>query len=533
MKTLFRLSFHAVVNAFSRRTATTAQATLGSLLIVGVLSVPPWTARAQGTATLTTLAGSTPASGELFSGSLVQGSDGNFYGTATDGGANTDSHGTVFKITPAGVVTNLHNFSGTDGINPAAGLMLGKDGNFYGTTSAGGATYVDSNTPGNGTVFRITPAGVLTTLHSFTGYPADGQDPNGTLIQGSDGNFYGTTAGGGTVEGGTVFRMTPAGGLTILCSLGNGYDGAQPDAGVIQGSDGNFYGTTRLGGNGAGTVFQVTPAGAYTTLYSFAHLGTTAGADPVASLVQGSDGNFYGTTETNGVDGAGTVFRITPAGAFTNLYSFTATNQPLDGALIQAKDGNFYGTTFFGGSNSAGAVFQLTPAGVVTTIYSFTGLGSEGGGPAAALVQGSDGNLYGTTQIGGPANDGTIYRLALGGSGSTGPVGTTPVVTLTASTPEVTLGSGGTGVFTLTFSVAPTSDVVVNYTIKGSAVNGTDDVLLSGIKKIKAGKTSKPIKVVPQGDLGGEAKKTVVLTLAPGTGYTVGTTGKVKVKILQ
>ena len=118
----------------------------------------------------------------------------------------------------------------------------------------------------------------------------------------------------------------------------------KPDAGVIQGSDGNFYGTTRLGGNGAGAVFRLTPAGGYTTLYSFPALGTTAGADPVASLVQGSDGNFYGTTETNGVDGAGTVFRITPAGAFTNLYSFTATNQPLDGALIKAKDGNFYGT---------------------------------------------------------------------------------------------------------------------------------------------------------------------------------------------
>ena len=509
-----------------------ARAILGSLLIVGALPALPWTARVQGAPPLTTLAGSTLASGELFDSSLVQGSDGNFYGTASDGGENTDSHGTVFKITPAGVVTNLHDFSGTDGIYPVAGLLLGKDGNFYGTTSAGGATYVDGNTPGNGTVFRITPAGVLTTLHSFTGYPADGQGPRGTLIQGSDGNFYGTTEEGGTAGGGTVFQMTPAGVLTILCSLGNGYDGAQPDAGVIQGSDGNLYGTTRLGGQGAGTVFQITPAGAYTTLYSFPALGTTAGADPVASLVQGSVVNDSATTETNGVDGAGTVFRITPAGAFTNLYSFTATNQPLDGALIQAKDGNFYGTTYFGGANSAGAVFQLTPAGAVTTIYSFTGLGAEGGGPAAALVQGSDGDLYGTTQIGGPANDGTVYRLALGG-GSTGPVGTTPVVTLTASTLDVTLGSGGTGVFTLTLSAAQTIDVVVNYTIKGSAVNGTDYVLLSGTKKIKAGKTSKPIKVIPQGDLGGAAKKTVVLALAPGTGYTMGTTGKVKVKILQ
>ena len=532
MKTPFCQSFDAIVNAFPRRTATTAHTILGSLLIVGVLSVLPPLAWAQGTVTLTTLAPSTPASGELFGSSLAQGSDGNFYGTAADGGVNTDSHGTVFKITPAGVVTNLHNFTGPDGLFPGAGLVQGTDGNFYGTTTQGGATFVDSNSPGNGTVFRITPAGVLTTLHSFTGYPSDGQDPGGTLVQGSDGNFYGTTKGGGSVGGGTVFQMTPEGVVTVLYSLGNGYDGAEPDAGVIQGGDGNFYGTTRHGGHGAGTVFQLTPAGGYTTLYSFPALGTNAGADPVAALVQGSDGNFYGTTETNGVNGAGTVFQITPAGAFTNLYSFTATNQPLDGALIQAKDGNFYGTTYFGGANSAGEVFQLTPAGVVTTVYSFTGLGTEGGGPTAALVQGSDGDLYGTTQIGGSANDGTIYRLSVGG-GSTGPVGTAPVVTLTASTPEVMLGGGGTGVFTISLSAAQTSDVVVTYTVKGSAVNGTDYVALSGTKKIKAGKTSKPIKIIPQGDLGGAAKKTVVLTLAPGTGYTVGTTSKVKVKILQ
>ena len=532
MKTLFRLSLNAVINAFSRRTATTAHAVLGSLITAGVLSVLPSMAWAQGTATLTTLAPSTPASGELFGSSLVQGSDGNFYGTAADGGLNTDSRGTVFRITAAGVVTNLHSFSGPDGLFPGAGLVQGTDGNFYGTTTQGGTTYVDSNSTGNGTVFRITPAGVLTTLHSFTGYPGDGQDPAGTLIQGSDGNFYGTTKGGGSVGGGTVFQMTPAGVVMVLYSLGNGYDGAEPDAGVIQASDGNFYGTTRLGGHGAGTVFQLTPAGGYTTLYSFPALGTTAGADPVASLVQGSDGNFYGTTETTGANGAGTVFQLTPAGVFTSLYSFTENNQILDGALIQAKDGNFYGTTYYGGANSAGEVFQLTSAGVVTTVYSFTGLGTEGGGPAAALVQGSDGNFYGTTQIGGPANDGTIYRLNVG-SGSTGPVGTAPVVTLTASTPTAKLGSGGSGVFTITLSAVQTNKVVVTYTIKGSAVNGTDYVALSGTTKIKAGKASKSIKVIPQGDLGGAAKKTVVLKLAAGTGYTVGTTSKVKVKIVQ
>ena len=227
MKILFCLSFAAGINMFPRRSALGAHAILGILLTVGVLSISPSMARAQGTATLTTLAESTPASGELFGSSLVQGSDGNFYGTAADGGVNTDSHGTVFQITPAGVVTNLHNFAGPDGLFPAAGLVQGTDGNFYGTTGQGGTTFIDSNSPGDGTVFRITSAGALTTLHSFTGYPGDGQSPEGTLVQGSDGNFYGTTKGGGSRDGGTVFQMTPAGVVTVLYSLGNGYDGAE------------------------------------------------------------------------------------------------------------------------------------------------------------------------------------------------------------------------------------------------------------------------------------------------------------------
>ena len=371
-------------------------------------------AQAQDVGTLTTLAQNTTTSGQEFAASLVQGSDGNFYGTASDGGPNTDNHGTVFRITPTGVVTNLYSFSGPDGFSPQAGLLLGTDGNFYGTTVLGGSTYVDSNNTGDGTVFRITPAGVLTTLHSFTGYPGDGQAPKGTLIQGSDGNFYGTTSAGGTYGGGTLFQLTPAGVVTTLYSFGNGYGGAEVDAGVVQGSDGNFYGTTRLGGNGAGTVFTVTPSGGYTTLYSFPALGTTAGADPVAALVQGSDGNFYGTTETNGMNGAGTVFKITPAGGFTNLYSFSGSDQFLMGALIRASDGNFYGTTEYGGAYGGGAVFEITPAGTVTTTYSFTGE-ADGGSPVAALVQGADGNFYGTTLTGGSGNDGTIFELMLAG----------------------------------------------------------------------------------------------------------------------
>ena len=390
-------------------------------LMLGCFFIALPMVRAQNVGTLTTLAQNTTASGQEFAASLVQGSDGNFYGTASDGGPNTNSHGTVFRITPTGVVTNLYSFSGPDGLSPQAGLLLGSDGNFYGTTAEGGSTYVDSNNTGDGTVFRITSAGVLTTLHSFTGYPGDGQAPQGTLIQGSDGNYYGTTSAGGTYGGGTLFQLTTAGVVTTLYSFGNGYEGAEVDAGVVQGSDGNFYGTTRLGGNGAGTVFTVTPSGGYTTLYSFPALGTNAGADPVAALVQGSDGNFYGTTETNGMNGAGTVFKITPAGGFTSLYSFSGSDQFLMGALIQASDGNFYGTTTGGGTDGGGAVFEITPAGTVTTIYSFTGE-ADGGYPVAALVQGSDGNFYGTTDTGGSGNDGTIFELTLSGTAATHPV---------------------------------------------------------------------------------------------------------------
>jgi uncharacterized repeat protein (TIGR03803 family) len=232
---------------------------------------------------------------------LIQASDGNFYGTTVTGGT---SSGAVFKITPAGVETVLHSFVGgtTDGAMPQAALIQGIDGDFYGTTANGG-------TGSNGTVFKITSTGVESILHSFV--PGiDGSDPVAALVQGTDGNFYGTTAGGGTGGSGTVFKITPTGVETVLYSFAGGTaDGSVPSAALTQGSDGNFYGTTAAGGTfGFGTLFKITPTGVETVLYSFA--GGTDGRSPRAPLTQGLDGIFYGTTNNGATSDLGTAFKF-------------------------------------------------------------------------------------------------------------------------------------------------------------------------------------------------------------------------------
>jgi len=296
-------------------------------------------------------------------------------------------------------------------------------------------------------------AQTLTTLYSFCAqggvYCTDGATPLGTLLQGSDGNFYGTTIGGGAHQEGTVFKMTPSGTLTSLysfCSQGdtNCTDGAQPYAGLVQGSDGNFYGTTAAGGvaqsydlcgyngnpnNSCGTVFKITPSGELTTLYSFCSQtsivnGTYVcpdGSNPFGELVPGSDGNFYGTTMKGGADinGTGTVFKITPGGALTTLSNFCS--QPGCGyapvaGLVQGNDGNFYGTTEygFGEPGTFGTVFKITPSGVPTTLYDFGSQSGDGQNPVAPLVQGSDGNFYGTTYFG--ESRGNIFKITPSGT---------------------------------------------------------------------------------------------------------------------
>ena len=301
--------------------------------------------------------GRSPTDGELPKAGLVQGRDSNFYGTTGFGG--TSGTGTVFRISPSGSYTNLYSFgrSATDGANPRGGLVQGRDSNFYGTTEQGG-------TRGFGTVFRISPSGNYTSLYSFGSSATDGANPRAKLVQGRDSNFYGTTEYGGTSGTGTVFRISPSGSYTSLYSFGScATDGKLPRAGLVQGSNGNFYGTTSFGGTyNSGTVFRISPRGGYTNLYSFGR-SPNDGVYPYGGLVQGSDGNFYGMTQQGGTRSVGTVFRISPSGSYTNLYSFGRS--PTDGKLpkarlVQGNDGNFYGTTQQGGTTGNGTVFKLT-----------------------------------------------------------------------------------------------------------------------------------------------------------------------------
>jgi uncharacterized repeat protein (TIGR03803 family) len=330
---------------------------------------------------------------------LIQGSDGDFYGTTLAGGSS--NVGTIFKISPSGTESVFHSFASV----PYSGLVQGSDGNIYGTTASGG-------TSGHGTVFKITPSGTETVLFSF---PAGSSNPYTGLIQGSDGNFYGTTGAGGTSDDGTVFKITPSGTETVLHAFAKtGSDGQTPYAGLIQGSDGNLYGTTYFGGAHAfGTVFKVTPSGTETVLYSFA--GGSDGEHPYAGVIQGSDGNFYGTTYQGGAGGFGTVFKLTPSGTETVLYSFAGASG--DGAypeagVIQGSDGNLYGSTLQGGASGLGIVFKLTTNGTETILHAFAGA-SDGANPTANLVQGSDGNLYGSTSAGGSSGDGTFFKVRL------------------------------------------------------------------------------------------------------------------------
>jgi len=392
--------------------------------------------------------------------SLIQGADGNFYGT-TAGFAP----GTIFKMTPAAVLTTLYTFqtvcNGVCGNNSVAayGLLQGRDGNFYGTTQIGGngTCFINNINLGCGTIFTITSDGSETTLYRFGGL-ADGGEPNPNLIQAADGNFYGTTQIGGTgctaVYGcGTIFRITPGGQLTTIyrfgaTNTGSGpsTDGANPFGGLIQASDGYLYGTTQFGGtggtagiggcgynpangatgtvgSGCGTIFKTTIAGSLTTLYTFS--GRPSAAIPAASLIQGSDGNFYGTTVEGGnvFPGMGTFFQITPAGAFTVLYSFgSAANDAINptGNLVQASDGNVYGVAA-GGANitcegaPCGALYKVTPSGAESVVYSFGASSTDSANPNS-LILGGDGNIYGTAASGGANGGGTVFRLALPGS---------------------------------------------------------------------------------------------------------------------
>lgn len=351
-------------------------------------------------------------------GAIAQGRDGSLYSSTSGGGCN--NNGTAFKISPTGSLTVLHSFNpGTgDGSTPASGLTLGTDGAFWGTTEIYGNFSA-------GNIFTITPSGKFTVLYNFCAQTncTDGGDPIQPPVQGMDGNFYGMTAVKGDVflctsgySGcGVIYRITPAGKYSVIHTFDQA-NGANPYDQLLLGTDGNFYGTTFYGGtingkyNGNGVIFRVTPQGAYTPLYVFcAQNNCLDGGQPIAGLVQGTDGNFYGTTTVGGTHlfsnfFGGTIFKMTPSGQFTILYNFCAQSNCSDGGqasggLIQGTDGNFYGTTQVGGANGNGTIFQITPEGQYTVLHNFDF--TDGNAPQSPLTQGTNGILYGQAYDGG------------------------------------------------------------------------------------------------------------------------------------
>jgi len=434
--------------------------------------------------TFTSLHSFTGADGANPRGALIQATDGKLYGTARGGGLNNE--GTVYKITPSGALTTLYSFcaqSGcTDGKWPVASLLEASNGDFYSTTYKGG-------TSDKGTVFTITPAGTLTTLYSFG---KGGEYPVAALIQATNGKLYGTAYWGPGPGWGTIFEMTLSGTFTTLYDFRGGLDGGNPEQ-LVQGTDGNFYGTDFIGGppaDGCGTIYRFTPGSAPVTLYGFCKDGVAG--NPAVGMIQAVDGDFYGQA-SGGAYGQGVLFRFSPSGAFDALYNFCAQAGCPDGSLpfaelVQANDGNLYGVTATGGAGDAGTIFRMTPEGALTTLYSFCAQSgcADGELPMAALVQDTDGDFYGTTFFGGASGNGTIYKLS---TGLPPFVKSQPTAAATGATVNI-LGTDLTGATSVTFNGTAAVFSVV------SATQITTSV--------PAGATSGKIEVVtPRGTLAG------------------------------
>ena len=456
---------------------------------------------------------------------------------------------TTFKL--------LHSFGVTDGSGPYAPLVQASSGNLFGTTSVAGPH-------NNGTIFRIDPiTGQLTTVYGFCSRSGcvDGANPDAPLVQAADGSFYGTTYYGGSYDhgfDGTVFKITPSGALTTLHSF-DVSDGSNPYAGLLHANDGNFYGSTASGGPwGGGTLFKITSGGSLTTLHTFcAQSGCANGESPWA-LIQGADGDFYGTTTKGGTHGEGIVFKMTPTGTVTILHNFCSSGPCLDGAepyagLVEGNDGDFYGATLRGGANQScrngcGTIFKITPTGGLTTLYSFCSQSgcADGSGPLTTLVQATDGNFYGTTNAGGArcayytggcgtvfsiTPDGTLttlhtFEVTDGGSPLAGLIQDTDgsfygTTSIGGSSTACTYGCGtvfslsvGLGPFV---STTPTSGKVGrSVTILGTNLTGATSVTFNGsaaaftVSKsgtsisatVPAGATTGPVQVVtPSGTL--------------------------------
>ena len=347
-------------------------------------------------------------------GQITQGRDGNLWSATRVGGSF--GVGAAFNIKPSGALTVIASFNYPSGVEPYGGLILGTDGNFYGSAESGG-------THGLGTLFKLTSTGTLTTLYNFGTcvYPCkEGAYPKTPPFQAKDGNYYGTV--GNTTDGtnnGVVYKLTSTGTFSTIYAF-DATQGFNPQAPLIQGTDGNLYGTTASGGittssncwgssSSCGTVFKITTGGKLTTVYKF---DQTHGAGPLSPVIQGTDGNFYGTTSAGGTSGLGVVFKLTSAGVITVLHNFIGSDgeTPLAG-LVQANDGNFYGVASAGGSLGFGTIFKVTS----TSDHTFSVLHdfdqTHGQSPEVALFQNTNGILYGDTFQGGADGAGAFYSL--------------------------------------------------------------------------------------------------------------------------
>jgi uncharacterized repeat protein (TIGR03803 family) len=399
------------------------------LLFVRLRAVLFATAAAASGQTFTTLHSFDITDGSGPPAALLQATNGDFYGTTSN-----INGGTAFKISASGTFTLLHTFcsqsSCSDGSGPQAPLVQAADGYLYGTTCCGGVN-------GAGTVFRMSLGGKVTTIYTFCaeGDCSDDTPTPAALVKATDGNLYGTTRAGGSNNGGTVFKVTPGGTLTTLynfCSEKGCSDGIAPN-GLIQARNGMLYGTAFEGGAyGVGEVFEITTGGTLAVLYSFFCKGGFCpyGANPDSELVQSARGSLYGTTSSGGANGSGSVFEIGPNGGLKTLVSFCTPmangscpdGYDSEGPLVQATDGNLYGTASGGGAKGGGTIFRISPSGTFTTLYSFCSqVGcADGSAPSASLVQGTYGILYGTTAFGGLSNSfcplgcGTIFSLSVG-----------------------------------------------------------------------------------------------------------------------
>jgi uncharacterized repeat protein (TIGR03803 family) len=357
--------------------------------------------------------------GETPAAPLVQGADGFFYGVAAHGGDLTvlspDGGGTAFRMDANGTVTTLHAFRGPEGAWPQS-LIQGRDGFFYGTTTYGGGQ-VSSLLPGNGTIFRMDAAGVVTVLYVFPYSIGGGSSQPGPIVQGADGALYGGALGayGTSAVGGYVYRFDPVTREFRRLHDFVGSDGAIPTGPLFQAGDGFFYGTTNQGGLwNSGVIYKVDVLGHFVLLHSLSPFYPGEGSEPKGGVIQASDGFFYGTTEQGGYGGE--IFRMDAAGNFTVLHRFDSYfsdgGRPRSG-LIEGRDGFLYGTAPSGGqpvtASRYGVVYRMDKAGTVTVLHTFTG--PDGSKPLAALAQGADGRLYGSTVVGGAFGLGVLFRI--------------------------------------------------------------------------------------------------------------------------